>query len=38
MQSKLKPREALVEYVVKEPQNGKDGKIISFLITNNKYE
>lgn len=38
VQSKLKPREALVEYVVKEPQNGKDGKIISFLITDNKYQ
>ena len=38
VQSKLKPREALIEYVVREPQNGKDGKIISFLITNNKYQ
>jgi CHAT domain-containing protein/tetratricopeptide (TPR) repeat protein len=38
VQSKLKPREALVEYVVAEPLNGKDGKIISFLITKNKYQ
>ena len=38
VQSKLKPREALVEYVVTEPHEGKDGKIISFLITDNKYQ
>lgn len=38
VQSKLKPREALVEYVVKEPEHGKDGKIISFLVTDNKYQ
>jgi CHAT domain-containing protein len=38
VQSKLKPREAMLEYVVKEPSNGKDGKIIAFLITNNKYQ
>lgn len=38
VQSKLKPREALIEYVVKEPHNGKDGEIVSFLITNNKYQ
>ncbi len=38
VQSKLKPREALVEYIVIEPIKGKSGKIITFLITNNKYQ
>jgi CHAT domain-containing protein len=38
VQSKLKPREALIEYVVKEPQKGDVGKIVSFLITNNKCQ
>jgi CHAT domain-containing protein/Tfp pilus assembly protein PilF len=38
VQSKLKPREAMLEYVVKEPTEGKEGKIIAFLITNNKYQ
>ena len=38
VQSRLRPREALIEYVVNEPKEGKDGEIFSFLITKQKFK
>jgi len=38
IQEKLKPREAFIEYVVREPEENTKGKITAFLITKNDYK
>lgn len=37
IQDKLKPREAFIEYVVREPFERRKGKIIIFLVKKNEY-
>ncbi len=38
VQDRLESREAIIEYVVKDPENGNPGEVIAFIIKNNHYQ